>query len=95
MGVPVVTLRGASRKGRGGTSLLQALSRPDWIAADESSYVAIAGQLAADPVALAAERLALRERMRLSPLRQEREHARSFERCVDQILALPASGLVG
>ncbi|MCT0223679.1 glycosyltransferase family 41 protein [Synechococcus sp. CS-1328] len=95
MGVPVVSLRGASRQGRGGTSLLQALGRPDWIAADGESYVAIGRKLAADPVALAAERLALRERMRLSPLRQEQEHARSFERCVDQILALPPSGLVG
>ncbi|MFM7674737.1 MAG: tetratricopeptide repeat protein [Synechococcus sp.] len=89
MGVPVVTLRGRSRQGRGGTSLLAALGRRDWIAAEEDHYLVNALQLAADPVALAAERLALRERMERSPLRQESEHARSFERCVDQILALP------
>ncbi|MFY8150242.1 MAG: tetratricopeptide repeat protein [Prochlorococcaceae cyanobacterium] len=88
MGVPVVTLCGACRQGRGGTSLLQALGRPEWIADNEQAYLAIALQLAADPVALAAERLGLRERMERSPLRQEQEHARSFERCVDQILQM-------
>lgn len=90
MGVPVVTLRGQVPQGRGGVTLLEALGRPEWIADDQESYLSIALGLAADPVRLSAERKGLRAVMEASPLRQEADHARAFERCVERMLAGPA-----
>lgn len=90
MGVPVVALRGQLPQARGGVSLLEALGRPEWIADDPEAYLAIALKLAADPVGLSAERKGLRALMEASPLRQEADHARAFERCVERMLAGPA-----
>ncbi len=89
MGVPVVTLRGEVPQGRGGVSLLEALGRPEWIADDPGAYLAIAQALAVNPVGLSAERKGLRALMEASPLRQEADHARAFERCVERMLAGP------
>lgn len=86
MGVPVVTLRGTVPQGRAGVSVLEALGRADWIADTPEQYLAIAQALAADPVALSAERSGLRARMAASPLRQEAQHARAFERGLERML---------
>ena len=48
MGVPVVTIAGNSHVSRVGVSLLTNLGMPELIASDESDYVRIAVQLAAD-----------------------------------------------
>jgi predicted O-linked N-acetylglucosamine transferase (SPINDLY family) len=90
MGVPVVVLRGSVPQARAGVSLLEALGRSTWIADTPEQYLAIAEALAADPLRLSAERSSLRALMAASPLRQEAEHARSFERCLDRMLAEPA-----
>lgn len=90
MGVPVVVMRGTVPQGRAGVSVLEALGRPEWIADDPEAYLAIAQALAVNPVGLSAERKGLRALMEASPLRQEADHARAFERCVERMLAGPA-----
>jgi predicted O-linked N-acetylglucosamine transferase (SPINDLY family) len=68
MGVPVVTLAGATHASRVGASLLTTTELTDLIARTEEEYVSIAAALAADPARIAALRSSLRERMRRSPL---------------------------
>nr|WP_316639898.1 tetratricopeptide repeat protein [uncultured Roseateles sp.] len=68
MGVPVLSLRGATALSRQGESLLQNLDLPDWVAADGDDYLARAVAHAGDPQALAALRAGLRERLLRSPL---------------------------
>jgi predicted O-linked N-acetylglucosamine transferase (SPINDLY family) len=80
MGVPVVSLRGETTVSRIGHSFLTALGRPQWVAAGEDNYVAIALALAADLPALAAIRAGLRNELGRSPLRDGPGHARSLER---------------
>jgi len=48
MGLPVVTLPGATLVSRQSAALLSALGRPEWIARDADDYVRIATALAAD-----------------------------------------------
>ena len=52
---------------------------PDWIAADDDEYVAIAVQKAGDLAALAALRGRLREQVLASPLYDAPRFARHFE----------------
>ena len=92
MGVPVVVMRGQVPQARAGVSVLEALGRSAWIADTPEQYLAIAEAMAADPVRLSAERSSLRALMAASPLRQEADHARSFERCLERMLAEPAGG---
>ncbi|TDP63957.1 tetratricopeptide repeat protein [Roseateles toxinivorans] len=68
MGVPVLSLRGATALSRQGESLLQNLGLSDWVAADEDDYLARAVAHASDLPALAALRAGLRERLLRSPL---------------------------
>jgi predicted O-linked N-acetylglucosamine transferase (SPINDLY family) len=68
MGVPVVTLAGGNFCARMGASVLHALGRPDGVAADAESYVAIAARLAADARAARPLRAAERARLAASPL---------------------------
>lgn len=68
MGVPVLSLRGATALSRQGESLLQNLGLPGWVAADEDDYLARAVAHASDVPALAALRAGLRERLLRSPL---------------------------
>jgi predicted O-linked N-acetylglucosamine transferase (SPINDLY family) len=68
MGVPVITMAGATHVSRVTASLLTHLGRPEWIANSEDEYLALGTSLAANSVHLAAERSAQRERMRTSPL---------------------------
>jgi Flp pilus assembly protein TadD len=64
MGVPVVTLRGEAPCGRLTASVLEAIGRSEWIAADPEAYVAAVVALGRDPRALRQARADLRERMR-------------------------------
>jgi protein O-GlcNAc transferase len=79
MGVPVVTLKGASAVGRAGVSILSQLKLTEWIAGDVDQYVQIAAKLAGDPSHLAHMRATLRDRMRQSPLMDGAAFARGME----------------
>lgn len=79
MGVPVLSLRGASALSRQGESLLQNLGLADWVAADEDDYLARAIAHAADLPALAVLRAGLRERLLRSPLCDAPRFAGHFE----------------
>lgn len=68
MGVPVITLAGASTAGRMGVSIVSNLGHAEWVAATSLEYVEKAVALAANPVRIAALRLGLRETLRRSPL---------------------------
>jgi protein O-GlcNAc transferase len=71
MGVPLVSMVGASFKSRIGTGMLTHLGRTEWLAEDADQYVQIARQLAADPQQLNALRLGLRTEVEQSPLMRE------------------------
>ena len=57
-GVPVVTLAGGVHRARVGVSLLQAIGRPEWIAADHKSYVNICASIVDDVLSLRQDRVA-------------------------------------
>jgi predicted O-linked N-acetylglucosamine transferase (SPINDLY family) len=78
MGVPVVTLRGDRHAARVGASLLTAAGHPEWIADDETSYVRIAAELAADVSRRTALRTGLRDEMKRSPLLDHAGQAARF-----------------
>lgn len=79
MGVPTLTLEGDRLLPRQGVSLLSAAGLADWIARDESDYVARAVALTGDLPALASLRAGLREQVRASPLFDAAAFARDFE----------------
>jgi predicted O-linked N-acetylglucosamine transferase (SPINDLY family) len=68
MGVPVVTLKGASFAARAGCSILTAAGFPEWIASSEEDYLRIAGELARDRPNLARLRGGIRDRLHASAL---------------------------
>jgi predicted O-linked N-acetylglucosamine transferase (SPINDLY family) len=82
MGVPVVTLAGATHLERVGASLLTACDLPDFIARDRDEYVQIAAELARDPARRVALRSSMRNRLRHSPLTDAALFARGFERAM-------------
>src|SRR5262249_22595160 len=79
MGVPVVTLAGASHAGRVGVSMLTNVGLGDLVAQDEDAYVAIAAHLAGDLPRITALRAGMRSRMLASPLTDGARLARSME----------------
>jgi protein O-GlcNAc transferase len=79
MGVPVVTLAGATHPSRMGLSILGAAGLAHWIARDEAGYVALASALAADVQALAVLRATQRDRLAASRLMDAPAFARDFE----------------
>jgi protein O-GlcNAc transferase len=80
MGVPVLTLRGRSHRGRVGLSLLHAMGLEEEFVADSvEDYVARAIAWGRDPVRLAEIRNELRPRMKNSPLRDEIGFTRDLE----------------
>jgi predicted O-linked N-acetylglucosamine transferase (SPINDLY family) len=79
MGVPVVTLAGATAAGRAGTSILENLGLHELAAGDEDQFVQIAAGLAGDLPRLAELRHTLRDRMRRSPLMDGPAFARAME----------------
>ncbi|WP_077035105.1 tetratricopeptide repeat protein [Pelomonas sp. KK5] len=70
MGVPVLTLAGATPLARQGLSIMNNLGLPEWVATDANDYVARAISLASttNTQALAELRQGLRDRLRTSPL---------------------------
>lgn len=68
MGVPVVSIEGASHVGRVGLSILSAIGHPELVAKDEDAYVATAVALATDFNRRKALRCSLRDQLAKSPL---------------------------
>jgi len=68
MGVPHVTLKGDRWIAHQGEMLLHGLGHPEWIAADEAAYLALARTLATDQTRLQAWRHGLRAELLASPL---------------------------
>lgn len=87
MGVPTVTLAGATFAGRHGASHLSAIGLADWIAADTDAYVARAIQAAQDLRGLEALRAELRARVAASPLCDAETFAGDLEAAI--LSALP------
>ncbi len=68
MGVPTISLRGKTHAGRMVASVLTHAGLPDWIADTPEQYVQLAAKWASNPLALAAVRAGLREKVRRSAL---------------------------
>jgi predicted O-linked N-acetylglucosamine transferase (SPINDLY family) len=79
MGVPVVTLVGATIAGRAGLSQLSNLNMKELVAWMPEEFVGLAARLAADRDRLGNLRAHLRERLEQSPLMNGKCFARSFE----------------
>jgi predicted O-linked N-acetylglucosamine transferase (SPINDLY family) len=79
LGVPFVTLAGRPSVGRLGSTILQGLGHPEWIANSEAEYIQIAADLAADLPRLAALRTGLRTEMQHSALMDEAGFAHKVE----------------
>jgi predicted O-linked N-acetylglucosamine transferase (SPINDLY family) len=79
LGVPYVTLAGRPSVGRLGSTILEGLGHPEWIARTEEEYVEKAVALASDLPALATLRVGLRAEMQQSPLMDEAGFARRVE----------------
>jgi len=79
LGVPVITLAGATIAGRQSTSMLANLGLTELIASDARQYVDKARELALDPRRLAALRAGLRPRFAASPLMDYAGFARALE----------------
>ncbi|WP_171160422.1 tetratricopeptide repeat protein [Usitatibacter palustris] len=79
MGVPTLTLEGETMIARQGASLLAAAGLGGWIARTADEYVALAIERARDVAGLAALRLELRERVRVSALFDAPRFARAME----------------
>jgi predicted O-linked N-acetylglucosamine transferase (SPINDLY family) len=79
MGVPFVTLAGGRAVSRAGLSILTNIGLSEYVARDVEQYVALHAQLARDADRLAALRGSLRQRLRQSPLTDERRFTRDLE----------------
>lgn len=79
MGVPFVTLAGCPSIGRLGSSILEGIGHPEWIAHAEDEYVEIVVALASDLPKLASIRSGLRREMEMGPLMDEAGFARKVE----------------
>jgi protein O-GlcNAc transferase len=79
MGVPVVTLPGATPASRAGLSLLSTIGLGELAATSEEDYVRLAAALATDLPRLADLRATLRPRMLASPLMDAPRFARNVE----------------
>jgi protein O-GlcNAc transferase len=79
MGVPVLTLPGATPVSRAGLSLLSSVGLSEFVASSEEDYVRIAAELAGNLPRLAELRAELRPRMQSSPLMDAPRFARNVE----------------
>ena len=78
MGVPVVTLRGAHTASRMVASVLTHAGMPELVADTNDAFVAIAVDLASDPIALVARRSEMRAGLQASPVCDGPRFAREF-----------------
>lgn len=75
MGVPTITLLGASHAGRVSASLLHAIGAPQYIAHDHDAYIRLAADAYAAGKRSAAQRTQLRDQLAASPLCDEQAYA--------------------
>ena len=87
MGVPVITLAGASHVGRVGVSQMSNLGLQELIAKNQDDYVNIAVELAGNIEKLSALRAGMRERMLASPLMNVERFTRNLEQGYEQMWA--------
>jgi predicted O-linked N-acetylglucosamine transferase (SPINDLY family) len=78
MGVPVISLAGATHPSRMGRSILRAAGLTELLVDSTDAYLELARQLARDPSRLASLRATLRQRLRESPLLDGSGFARDF-----------------
>ena len=95
MGVPVVTMAGATSVSRAGRSIVSATGLIKLAATTEAEYVTVAASLAHDIPALTELRAAMRERMRNSPLMSHIEFTRRLESTFRDMWRQWASGAPG
>jgi predicted O-linked N-acetylglucosamine transferase (SPINDLY family) len=79
MGVPVVVKAGSNFVSRMGASFMAAADLPEWVAADDDAYVAIAQHMAADRVALLQLKQGLRSRLQSRPAWNIDQYTRDVE----------------
>lgn len=79
MGVPTLTLAGATQPSRAGTSILRQVELEEFIASDEDDYVRKALAMAANPMLLGAHRYSTRHRLERSPMGNSRLIAEGLE----------------
>ena len=79
MGVPVITLRGKTAVGRGGTTILSNLNLDQLVARSLEQYMTTATALANNLALLSEMRAGLRRRMQGSPLMDAVQFARDVE----------------
>jgi predicted O-linked N-acetylglucosamine transferase (SPINDLY family) len=79
MGVPVISLAGATAVSRGGSSILANLGVPDWVARTREDYIRLARLLASDLRQLESLRVQSRDGMRASPLMNAPKFAADVE----------------
>jgi protein O-GlcNAc transferase len=87
MGVPVVSLVGCEHRSRMALSLCRAAGHPEWCAADEASFIALAQRLIGDRGALARLRAGLRDELRDSPLCAGPDYARRLDAVLHELAA--------
>jgi protein O-GlcNAc transferase len=92
MGVPTLTVAGASLLERQSASLLHAAGLGDWVAQDEGDLVRRAVAFAADRASLARLRAGLRDAVRRSPLMDAPAFAAAWQDAVEALAREP-SGL--
>lgn len=85
MGVPVLTLTGATHASRVGASLLNAAGLDGFVCATPGEYTAKACGYAANRATLTPHRAGLRERLLASPLCDSTAYTRRFERLLRQM----------
>ncbi len=93
MGVPVVSLAGASFAGRMGVALLGAAGHPEWVATDAQGYVACVQALAGDLGALARVRAGLRAELEASDLMDEAGFGAAMAAALTAMLARHVEGV--
>jgi predicted O-linked N-acetylglucosamine transferase (SPINDLY family) len=79
MGVPFITLADRPSVGRLGSSILEAIGHPEWIAQTEEEYIEKTVALAGDLLKLTTIRADLRQEMEQSPLMDEPGFTRKVE----------------
>lgn len=86
MGVPTLTISGATPAARLSTALLYSVGDlGEWVAHDENEFVASAVRWAADPQPLRPLRLALRNRLTRSPVGNTLAYVRALEHAYRQV----------
>lgn len=85
MGLPVITLAGASHVSRVGLSMLTNIGLPELIASSTDEYVTIATDLANHPNRLQEMRASLRQRMLASPVMDAPRFTKNLESAYRQV----------